>query len=152
MITLPRKTESVIPISISQTLDDGDTAAFILKSGSSVLIQKEIIQNGDRHIIHLDASDTADVAVGYYQYSIVVTKNDDTSVSFDGKAYIKEGESSGAFVRGGGITYSIKLSDDGKTLILIGSDGKISSVPFGLDSSFSIKSRIQYFSDVFKIL
>lgn len=51
-----------------------------------------------------------------------------------------------------GITYSIKLSDDGKTLILIGSDGKISSVPFGLDSSFSIKSRIQYFSDVFKIL
>lgn len=51
-----------------------------------------------------------------------------------------------------GITYSIKLSDDGKTLILIGSDGKISSVPFGIDNSFRIKSRIQYFSDVFKIL
>lgn len=152
MITLPRKTESVIPISISQTLDDGDTAVFILKSGSSVLIQKEIIQNGDRHIIHLDASDTADVAVGYYQYSIVVTKNDDTSVSFDGKAYIKEGGPSGTFVRGGSITYSIKLSDDGKTLILIGSDGKISSVPFGIDNSFRIKSQIQYFSDVFKIL
>lgn len=103
MITIPRKTESVIPISISQTLDDSDTAVFILKSGSSVLIQKEIIQNGDGRIIHLDASDTADVAVGYYQYSIVVTKNDDTPFSFDGKAYIKEGGSSGAFVRGGDV-------------------------------------------------
>ena len=103
MITIPRKTESLIPISISQTLDNGDTAVFILKSGSSVLLQKEIIQNGDGRIIHLDASDTADVAVGYYQYSIVVAKSDETSFSFGGKAYIKEGGSSGAFVRGGDV-------------------------------------------------
>ncbi len=48
-----------------------------------------------------------------------------------------------------GITYSIKLSDDGKSLILTGSDGKTSSVAIGL---FSIKKPSPYFSDVFKIL
>ncbi len=103
MITIPRKTESIIPISISQALNDGDTAVFILKSGSSVLLQKAIIQNGDDSIIHLYAYDTADVTVGYYQYSITVTKSDGTSFSFGGKAYIKEGGSSGAFVRGGDV-------------------------------------------------
>lgn len=103
MITIPRKTESIIPISISQVLDDGDTAVFSLTNSSSVLLQKAIIQNGDDSIIHLYAYDTADVAVGYYQYSIMVTKRDGTSFSFDGKAYIKEGGSSGAFVRGGDV-------------------------------------------------
>lgn len=103
MITIPRKTESLIPISISQALNDGDTAVFMLKSGGTVILSKEIIQNGDDCIIRLYASDTADVDVGYYQYSIVITKSDETSFSFDGKAYIKENGSSGAFVRGGDI-------------------------------------------------
>lgn len=152
MITIPRKTESVIPISVSQTLDDSDTAVFILKSGSSVILQKKIIQNGDGLIIHLDASDIADIAVGYYRYSIVVTKSDETSFSFGGNAYIKDGGASGAFVRGGDvkcITYSIKLSDDGKTLMLTGSDGKTSGVEI---DSFSNKKPNPYFGDVFKIL
>ena len=51
MITIPRKTESLIPISISQALNDGDTAVFMLKSGGTVILSKEIIQNGDDCII-----------------------------------------------------------------------------------------------------
>ena len=103
MITIPRKTESIIPIRILQAFDDSDTAVFMLKSGEAVLLRKEIIQNGEDHAIHLYDSDTDDIAVGYYQYSIVVTKSDETSFIFDGKAYIKEGGSSGAFVRGGDV-------------------------------------------------
>lgn len=103
MITIPRKTESIIPISISQVLNDSDTAVFMLKSGETAILSKEIIQNGDDCVIHLYASDTADVDVGYYRYSIVITKSDETSFSFDGKAYIKENGSSGAFVRGGDV-------------------------------------------------
>ena len=49
-------------------------------------------------------------------------------------------------------TYTIKLSDDGKNLILIGSDGKTSSAVIGSGGSSGGKSRIQYFGDIFKIL
>lgn len=51
-----------------------------------------------------------------------------------------------------GVTYSIKLSDDGKTLMLVGSDGKTSSAAIGSGGSSGGKSRIQYFGDIFKIL
>lgn len=49
-------------------------------------------------------------------------------------------------------TYTIKLSDDGKTLILVGSDGKTSSAVIGSGGSSGGKSRIQCFGDIFKIL
>ena len=41
-----------------------------------------------------------------------------------------------------GITYSLKLSDDGKTLILVGSDGKVSSVEVGSGNSSGRRCRL----------
>lgn len=41
-----------------------------------------------------------------------------------------------------GITYSLKLSDDGKTLILVGSDGEVSSVEVGSGNSSGRRCRL----------
>ena len=112
MITIPQKTESIVPIDISEAFNDGDSAVFVLKNGKDIILNKEIIQNGEEFVIHLYVSDTADIPIGYYGYAIVITKSDGTSLNFDGKAYIKESGSSGAFVRGGDV---IGSSTGGRT-------------------------------------
>ena len=101
MITIPRKYYSLIPVNTSHTFNDGDTAEFLLIDSGNTLLRKELIQNGDDYALELLEKDTADIPVGYYQYTIIVIHENEVVYSFDGKAFVNEVNTSGSVIRGG---------------------------------------------------
>lgn len=101
MITIPLKADCSIPIDISKTFETGDIAEFMLIQNSVILLNKKLIQNGEKYLLELSAEDTSGIPMGYYQYTIAITREGKITFRFDGKAFIREASSPRSVVRSG---------------------------------------------------
>lgn len=102
MITIPWRTDCTVPVDVPRSFKD-DTAIFALMGNGGTVLSKTLIQNGDDRLLRLTVSDTADIPIGYYKYSITIVRGNAVRYSFEGKACIQEVNSSGSVVSGGDI-------------------------------------------------
>lgn len=102
MITIPWRTDCTVPVDVPRSFND-DTAIFALMGNGGTVLSKTLIQNGDDRLLRLTVSDTADIPIGYYKYSITIVRGNAVRYSFEGKACLQEVNSSGSVVSGGDI-------------------------------------------------
>ncbi len=119
MITIPWKAECTVPVEVPQTFKD-DTAVFTLIKNGSIVLSKELFQNGDNRLLKLTENDTADIPVGYYQYSINILRGNAVKYNFEGKACVQEVKSSGSVISGGDIINYINSEEADTDNIHIG--------------------------------